>query len=126
MPPWHADPKHGNSPTTASLSEGARRRCWPGSTHGCPEGDDKDLPPPRNFAEGWPIGKPDVVFTMPANPITVPAKSAKGGVAIQILRRSRPNFDEDKWVQAVEAKPGNHAVVHHIIVYVACRGKKDP
>ena len=28
---------------------------------GAPEGDKKDLPPPKQFAEGWQIGKPDVV-----------------------------------------------------------------
>ena len=30
---------------------------------GCPQGDQKDLPPPKEFAEGWRIGKPDLVFT---------------------------------------------------------------
>jgi Copper type II ascorbate-dependent monooxygenase, C-terminal domain len=27
------------------------------------------------------------------------------------------NFSEDKWVQALEVRPGNRAVVHHILVY---------
>src|SRR5262249_46639011 len=34
-----------------------------------------------------------------------------------------PGFKEDKWVQAAEARPGNRAVVHHIIVYVKEPGK---
>ena len=52
-----------SSPTTAACRTADRgRRCWPGSTQGCPKGDDKDLPPPREFAEGWRIGKPDVVL----------------------------------------------------------------
>jgi len=34
------------------------------------------------------------------------------------------NFAEDKWVQAAEAKPGNGAVVHHIIVYILGERKK--
>src|SRR5262249_30739712 len=33
-------------------------------------------------------------------------------------------FDQDVWVQAAEAKPGNRAVVHHIIVYVMKRGEQ--
>ena len=28
------------------------------------------------------------------------------------------NYDEDRWVQAWEMRPGNPAVVHHVIVYV--------
>jgi len=28
------------------------------------------------------------------------------------------NFTEDKWVQAIEVRPGNRAVVHHVIVYM--------
>src|SRR5262249_11810780 len=28
-----------------------------------------------------------------------------------------PKLDQDVWVQAAEARPGNRAVVHHIIVY---------
>src|SRR5262249_41710457 len=27
------------------------------------------------------------------------------------------NFTEDKWVQAIEARPGNRSVVHHILVF---------
>lgn len=27
-------------------------------------------------------------------------------------------FTEDKWIQAAEVRPGNRAVVHHVIVFV--------
>ena len=32
---------------------------------GTPEGDPKDAPPPRQFVEGWQLGKPDLVLTVP-------------------------------------------------------------
>ena len=32
---------------------------------GTPEGDPKDAPPPREFVEGWQLGKPDLVLTLP-------------------------------------------------------------
>src|SRR5262249_15966849 len=35
------------------------------------------------------------------------------------------NYEQDMWVTAAEAKPGNHAVVHHIIVYAFPGGKKQ-
>src|SRR5262249_26513371 len=34
-----------------------------------------------------------------------------------------PGFKEDVWVQAAECRPGNRAVVHHILVYIQERGK---
>ena len=33
-----------------------------------------------------------------------------------------PGFTEDKWIQAAECRPGNRAVVHHIIVGVVPPG----
>ena len=43
---------------------------------GCPRGDDKDLPPPRQFdPSSWRIGKPDVVLSM-ADAFDVPARIA--------------------------------------------------
>ncbi len=33
-----------------------------------------------------------------------------------------PGFKEDVWVQAAECRPGNRAVVHHILVYVQAPG----
>src|SRR5205823_2133320 len=84
---------------------------------GCPEGDKKDAPIAKKFSEGWTIGTPDVVLSF-KDAITVPAKSVKGVMPYKYVLLPT-NFDEDKWIQAVEARPGNHAVVHHIIVYVA-------
>ena len=34
---------------------------------------------------------------------------------------SIPFFKEDKWIKAIEARPGNRAVVHHIIVGFSSR-----
>jgi hypothetical protein len=31
------------------------------------------------------------------------------------------NFTEDVWVQAVETRPGNWAVVHQMIVYIGAK-----
>jgi thiol-disulfide isomerase/thioredoxin len=122
MPPWHADPKHGTFRNDRSMPAEARKTLLTWIDQGCPRGDDRDLPAPRLFAEGWTIGKPDAVFTMPKE-FTVPAKAGKGGIPYKHFIVPT-NFDKDMWVQAVEAKPGNRAVVHHILVYVADQKKK--
>ena len=122
MPPWHADPKHGKFKNDRRLTSDERTRLLAWIDAGCPEGAKSDLPRAREFTEGWTIGKPDVVFTMP-NANTVPAKAGRGGIPYKYVIIPT-NFAEDKWVQAVEAKPGNHEVVHHIIVYVVEGGKR--
>ena len=77
---------------------------------GAPKGDDKDLPPAPKFTEGWEIGQPDLVLSMKEEH-TVPAD----GVIPYLYFRIPTNFTEDRWVQAVEIKPGDRRVVHHVI-----------
>jgi hypothetical protein len=122
MPPWHADPKYGRFLNDRSLSAADRTMLLAWIEQGCPKGDDKDLPPPRTFVEGWRIGKPDVVLTM-TKEYTVPAQAPKNGIPYRYFVVPT-NFTEDVWVQAAEAKPGNPAVVHHIIVSVTTGGKR--
>jgi len=122
MPPWHADPKHGKFRNDRSLSKKDYDTLLAWIDQGCAKGDDKDSPEPRHYSEGWINGKPDVVFTMPKE-FTVPAKTPKGGVKYQIFVVPT-NFDEDKWAQAIEVRPGAKAVVHHVIVYVVEGRKK--
>lgn len=126
MPPWHADPKHGKFKNDRRLSPDERAKLLAWIEAGCPEGKAGDMPAARKFAEGWSIGQPDVVYTMP-NAYTIPAKAPKGGIPYKYVVIPT-NFDEDKWIQAVETKPGNHEVVHHIIVYIVQGGKRvrDP
>ncbi len=123
MPPWHADPKHGKFANDRSLSKAERDTLLTWIDQGCPKGDDKDLPAAKPFAQGWNIGKPDAVFTM-EKAFPVPAKAPKKGVSYQHFY-VKTNYDRDMWVTAAEAKPGNHAVVHHIIVYAFATGRKQ-
>jgi peroxiredoxin len=116
MPPWHADPKHGRFDNDRSLPETDRATLLRWIEQGCAKGDAKELPPPVQFAEGWRIGTPDHVVLTP-KPYTVPAKAPRWGIPY-IYWIVETKFEEDRWVQAVEAKPGNRAVVHHILVYV--------
>jgi peroxiredoxin/mono/diheme cytochrome c family protein len=121
MPPWHADPRWGKFRNDRRLSQEDRETLFAWLDHGTPKGEDKDLPPPRRFPEGWSIGKPDVVVTMP-RAYEVPAKAPKGGIPYQYFTVD-PGFKEDRWIQRAEAHPGAAAVVHHIVVFVQRRGE---
>jgi peroxiredoxin len=121
MPPWLADPHFGQFHNDRSLSAEDRATLLGWIDQGCPKGNLADLPPAKVFPEGWTIGKPDVVFQMPEE-FTVPAAVDEKGLKYQYFT-VRTKFDEDKWIQAAEARPGNRAVVHHIIIYVVKPGK---
>src|SRR5262245_32357312 len=78
MPPWHADPRYGKFSNDRSLSKAERDTLTAWVDQGCPKGDDKDLPPRREFASAWGIGKPDAIFTM-EEAFDVPAEAPKYG-----------------------------------------------
>ena len=113
MPPWHAAEARGVFLNDRRLTEGDKETLIQWVDAGAPEGNPKDLPPAPKFVDGWQIGKPDVVLTM-AKPFEVPAK---GTIDYQYFAVPT-HFTEDKWVQAMEIRPGVRRVVHHVIVYM--------
>ncbi len=116
MPPWHADPGFGSFANDRRLSPAERATLLAWIDGGCPKGDEKELPPPKEFPEGWAIGQPDAVYGM-HEPYKVPASVGPQGLEYQYFVVPT-HFERDVWVQAAEARPGNKAIVHHIIVYV--------
>ena len=120
MPPWGADPKYGHWANNPSLSQKEIDTIVEWVNAGAPKGDDKDLPPTPKFTQGWTIGTPDVVLEMNEE-YTVPADGT-----IPYLYFNLPTgFTEDKWIQAMEIRPGNRSVVHHVIAYAQAPGVKD-
>ena len=121
MPPWFADPAHGKFVNDRRLSDADLATLVKWVDQGCAEGDPADLPPPRKFVQGWGIGKPDEIITMNME-FHVPAQAPPGGIPYKYVLVGKP-FTEDKWVQAAEVRPGNRAVLHHVIAYVVKPGK---
>lgn len=124
MPPWHADPRYGKFSNDRSLPEKDKELFLAWIDAGCPKGDEKDLPAAKHYPddEGWSMGKPDVVLKMP-EPLRIPALAPKGGYPYQYVMVPT-NFKEDVWVQAVEARPGNKAVTHHILAFIQRPGQR--
>ncbi|MBZ5603792.1 MAG: cytochrome c [Acidobacteriia bacterium] len=113
MPPWQADPHYGKFTNDPSLTQAEKDELVAWVDGGAREGLASDAPKPVQFTEGWRIAKPDVVFEMPRE-FSVPAKGAIDYQYIPVAT----NFTEDKWVAAVEVRPGDRSVVHHAIVMV--------
>ncbi len=85
---------------------------------GTPEGDAKDAPPPAEFTEGWQLGKPDLVLE-PADDFHI----GPGGRDVFRCFVMPTNLDEDKYVTAVEVRPGNRRVAHHALLFLDRTGQ---
>jgi hypothetical protein len=113
MPPWHADPRHGDFSNDRSLTPREKATVLAWVKQGTPQGDVKKLPKKKSFAPGWNIGTPDAVLKM-EKPYTVAAT----GVLPYQWFRVPTSFTEDKWIQAAEVKPGARSAVHHVLVFL--------
>jgi hypothetical protein len=118
MPPWGADPSYGTFKNDPRLSDKEIQTITAWIDGGAPKGDDRDLPARPEFAEGWSIGKPDVVFTT-EDEFKIPAT---GTIPYQYIRIPM-NIGEDRWLQAIEIKPGARAHVHHVIAFTQAAGE---
>jgi hypothetical protein len=115
MPPWFADPHSStlkfSNDRLLSKAEIDTIVAWVEA--GAPKGSDKDLPPMPKYTPGWTFGEPDMIVEMPVD-FEVPAE---GELPMQNFYVPVP-FKEERWVEAVELRPGNPAVVHHSIANV--------
>jgi mono/diheme cytochrome c family protein len=120
MPPWHADPHVGSWANDRRLSQTEIDKIADWVDGGAQEGEAKALPPAPQFVEGWRIGKPDLVLTMP-NEFTLEASGPDEYQNFEIPL----NFTEDRYVLKAEARPGNRKIVHHIIAFIVPPAKGD-
>ncbi|HUQ93545.1 MAG TPA: hypothetical protein VM120_17825 [Bryobacteraceae bacterium] len=111
MPPWFADPAHGEFVNDRRLTQDEIDTFAGWADQGAKEGNAKDAPATLSFADGWVMGKPDAVFEMP-EAYKVPASGTINYTWMVVPT----NFTEDKWVEKIEVRPGDRAVVHHIVV----------
>jgi hypothetical protein len=113
MPPWFEDGHTERFKNNRALTEAQIDTMVAWVNDGAPKGDPKDLPPPRQFVQGWTIPKPDVTFQLP-KPFSVP----DSGILEYQYVILPTGFTKDTWVQYVEAAPTDRSVVHHIVAYV--------
>jgi hypothetical protein len=111
MPPWHSDSHYGEWSNDRRLSDADISTIVAWVDGGVKEGDPKDLPANPLFPDEWAIGKPDVVLTMKEEQ-NIDANSPDD----YVWQTVPTNFTEDKWVQALEVRAGNPAIVHHAAI----------
>lgn len=127
MPPWKAEDGFGTFKNNRRLTDEEIALISRWVADGMPKGDDSELPPAPRFNDEWILGEPDLVVEMPEE-YTLGAEGEDDYRHFIIPT----NLGEDKYVTAIDVRPGNRKIVHHVIAYVDVTGKareldaKDP
>ena len=131
MPPWHIDPSVGvqKFKNDLSLSDAQIDTIVRWVDSGAPEGDPRDLPPPKKLLTEnvWQgvmdgFGEPDLVIKSPE--YTMPAQHQD----VWFRPMSDIPISEPRWVKMVEIRPTNlkaRKIVHHSIAYLVLNNDPD-
>jgi peroxiredoxin len=118
MPPWDPNPDYGQFQNAHWLSRDDTQTLLRWAEAGAPGSAGTDpLEAPLEPLPEWRLGKPDAVLHLP-EPQKVPAT---GIVDYRYVEVPSP-FTNDVWLSGMDIKPGNHKVVHHVILYVKWPG----
>lgn len=114
MPPWFASEESVKFKNENTLSDEQIETINNWINQGAPKGNPSDLPTPPKFDDsGWAIGEPDLIVKM-KEPFVVPDEEDDIQPNIEVPG----TVTEDKWISAIEVKPGNYELVHHTLVYL--------
>lgn len=108
MPPWKAASGAGEFVGQKPLGDGEIGLIRQWVNEGSIEGDGRELSPAPRFSEGWQLGTPDLVATIP-KAFTL---KADGTDVFRIFVIPLP-IDSTRYVRGLEFQPGNARVVHH-------------
>jgi hypothetical protein len=111
MPPWFADPQHGQFANDRSLSSRDIQTIAKWADAGAPQGDAADAPPPVVWpVDGWQM-RPDIIVKGPE--FRVPAHTPQD-VVEWVTYVIPSGFTRDTWITSLEIKPSVLSVTHHI------------
>lgn len=116
MPPWKvAEGMEFHNQRRLSDKELKTLADW--ADGGTPAGDPKDAPAPAEFTKGWQLGTPDLILSPSDDFLLGP--SGKDVFRCFVMPT---NFTEDKYIAAIENRPGNAQIVHHLLLFMDTSG----
>jgi hypothetical protein len=121
MPPWQPHRGCGEFVGERFLSAEDKAAIAAWADAGAPEGNPADLPPPLSFDdEHWRLGEPDVVLVQAPHGFKVPAN-----LNDDIFQNFsvKTNFTVDRYLSAIEIRPGDVATVHHVLLFLDVDGQ---
>jgi peroxiredoxin len=120
MPPWLPAEGAGDFHNRRSMTADEIALIAKWVEEGCAEGDSGKLPAPHTYSDEWAFGPPDMIVQS-SEPFDVPAD----GRDVYRCFVLPTDFDTDKFVEAIEVRPGNARVVHHVIVFLDVTGRSE-
>jgi tetratricopeptide (TPR) repeat protein/mono/diheme cytochrome c family protein len=108
MPPWRAESEYGGFIGQHPLTDAEIDLLQQWVAQGAAEGDPRELPPVPKLAQGWQLGNPDLVVTLP-EPYTLQAD----GTDVFRIFVIPLLVGKLRYVTGLEFHPGNAQVVHH-------------
>ncbi len=112
MPPWKPQPGYGDFRDARRLTDEQIAIIQRWASNGAPEGDSASKSKPPAFTDGWQLGQPDKVVTIPSK-FSVPPDGADQYRCFVIPL----NLDKDAYVNAMEFRPDDRRTVHHALVF---------
>ncbi len=119
MPPAQVDPEYGRSKMARYLSDEEIETLVTWIDARAPRGNVAEDPLEIHAAQlaaanefEWQLGEPDRVVVGPSNAIP------STGVMDYIYEDIALDFDGDQWLRAIETRPGDESVLHHLMVFV--------
>lgn len=113
MPPWPPAKGHGSFVGDRSLSQDEIDKITAWVDADMPTGDLASAPKPPTFPNGSQLGKPDMVLTM-SEKWTIRGNN-KDVYRFFVLPT---NLLNDRHIKALEFRPGNATVVHHVLYFL--------
>ncbi len=107
MPPWKSEPGFGDFVGQRHLTNGEIGLIERWVEGGALEGDPRPVPAPT-WTEGWQLGKPDLVVSLPA-----PYQLSPDGIDVSRVFVLPVPTTSRRYVKGLEFRPGNPRVVHH-------------
>jgi len=125
MPPWHASSEYnGVFHNERVLSDDEINTIVRWARAGARAGDASDAPPPLGWPEStWAIGEPDLILQL-EEPFHVEDDLEDLNIDLMTAVKEG-SVSEDRYITAIEFKPGSTAV-HHIIGYTIAPGEAGP
>lgn len=124
MPPAQVDPEYGHSRMARYLDDSEIETVVTWIDARAPRGSSAEDPLETHASRlsaksefEWQLGKPDQVVAGPSNAIP------STGVMDYIYEDVELGFDGDRWLRAVETRPGDESVLHHLMVFVTAPGE---
>jgi len=117
MPPFFAESNFGFFKNDPRLTIGEKELIENWVDAGAPKGDSSDLPVLPVFTDGWALGEPDHILTLPE--VTVPAEGEDYYPDLKLTI----DLPEKRWIRAIEVRPSNRAVTHHSVIFTTGMGE---